>query len=282
MCSGGSSCCSNPCYGLNEDGENYCQNTCGGVWDDKLTPTQDANKDLIDTLLETNNRIGLIGYNNTVVDLASLDLTNNLNQLNTTINSWEAEGSTCICCGINDATSRLSSQSSEEKIKAIIVMSDGEANKECAEQGTGNATKDAINAACDANDTLENLMIYSVGVGMGVDENTLTQIAECGGGGYFPVADTSNLIEIYQDVAEEIKREYESIHKFNHFAVVFYNETTPYKEILTEIPDVLETERYDIDLQGKLSGEIKKIEIYPVIIISGRELIGPLLAVWER
>jgi hypothetical protein len=279
ICSNGRWCCSSPCYDETED---HCINSCFGTWEDKLIPTQNANKELINTLQDTNNRIGLVGYNNNIVNSASLDLTDNIGQLEETIDSWSTGGSTCLCCGINEAVSKLTGQSSEEKTKAIIVMSDGEANSECGEQGTGDAIEDAIKAACDANETFENFMIYTVGVGIGVDEETLTAVAECGDGGYFPVADTSNLVEIYQEVAERIQQRHESIHKFNYFIILFQNETDSYKEIITDLPEVLGSKRYDIDLEGKLSGEIQKIEVYPVILVSGEEVIGPLLDEWEK
>lgn len=275
---------SNNCYGIKKDKENICIQQCGGTWIDKLIPTQDANKNIIENILSSDkNRIGLVGYDSSIVSSASIDLTNNIAQLNAKIDSWEAGGTTCICCGINEAATKLKQQSSVEKMKAIIVMSDGEANVLCPQQGTRDAKKDAIKAACDANSTLETLTIYSIGAGTDADEITLTSIAECGDGKYFSVEDTSKLVEIYQTVAQEIERKYRQAHQINYLLIMFYNETSSYKKSITDIPGALETKKYSFDLEGKLSGELQKIEIYPVIVTSSKkEIIGPVLDSWEK
>jgi len=271
------------CYGITLDTENDCTSSCSGTWIDRLTPSQDANKELVNILFESeNNRMGLVGYNSDIEETAGFDLTNNVESLNTKIDSWEAQGGTCLCCGINKASEKMEQQSSEEKVKTIIVMSDGDANVKCYEQGTGNAGQDAIQAACDANSTLTNLTIYSIGVGDSVNEELLRDIAECGNGEYFSAVDISNLTQIYQHVAEQIIVTHKSTHNFNNLLFVFYNEIDSYKETSSELPGVLGTKKYTFDLTGKLEGQIQKIEIYPIIITtSGKEIIGPLLDIWE-
>ena len=60
--------------------------------------------------------------------------------------------------------------------KAMLVMSDGSANRLCAEQGTGDAEEDAIWAACEARDNYD-ITTYAVAFGSNADEDTLKQIA---------------------------------------------------------------------------------------------------------
>ncbi len=86
--------------------------------------------------------------------------------------------------------------------KSMIVMSDGQANGECSEQGTGSATEDAIQAACDAYNDFE-IVVHAVGFGSSADEDTLRAIADCGNGSYY-FGDVDELVEIYQQLAEEI------------------------------------------------------------------------------
>jgi|GEM_PF-1340365 len=263
----------------------------GGAWSDRLTATQDANKDMITTLLGVGEtKIGLVAYRNNIYSPGSIGLTNNVVQLNNTINSWQASSTTCICCGINNASARLKIQSTQEKFKSIIVMSDGEANVECLEQpnsgdldGDGvfdTGKDDAILAACQANASLKNVIIYSVGV-EGADETTLTRIATCGGGRYFSVANASELIDTYRRIVEDIQTKFESITSLAYLYIMFYNETDRIQEKIPEIPGILETKTYSFNLQGKLSGTLKRIEIYPVIISASREeVIGPMLDYW--
>jgi len=263
----------------------YVSSLCigyGATWNDKLTATQNANKDMITSLLSSgSNRIGLIAYKNIVIDSNSTSLTNNAVLLNTVMNSWQAGSMTCICCGINNASLKLSQQSTAEKPKSIIVMSDGVANVNCSGGGSNNAKNDSVKAACNANSSLNKLVIYSIGV-MGADEATLTEIAKCGGGKYFSVTNTSELISTYQAIAQEILESYQSVTSLSYLSIIFFNGTNSVKEKIFDIPAVLETKTYNFNLQGMLSGKITRIEIYPVVVIEStkREVIGPLLDVW--
>jgi hypothetical protein len=288
-----SSCCTNTlrgdsysggnCYGVNSNRNTSCISTCGGTWVDRLSSAKAANRELINVLSESeDNRIGLIVYSTSVNNSASLDLTNNLTQLNNKIDSWQARGSTCICCGINEAARRLQQQSSDDKDKIIIVMSDGDANIECSTQHTHNAVQDAIKSSCDANQSLENLVVHSIGVGENVNEGALINISICGGGKYFSAINVSELIQAYKRVAEEIKSSHKAINRFNYLYIVFYNETSSYREKIFDIPDPLVIRKYQFDLTGKIEGNITKVEIYPAIVSeSGKEIIGPLFDSWE-
>ncbi|HLC59625.1 MAG TPA: hypothetical protein VJH34_03815 [archaeon] len=80
-----------------------------------------------------------------------------------------------------------------------IIMSDGQANVLCGEQGTGNSDNDAINAACYAKNT-HNITVHAVGFGSGADNATLQSIANCGGGQYF-YASSGQLQTIFKNLA---------------------------------------------------------------------------------
>ena len=281
---GGGSYSSNNCYGLDMGLEDTCTSVCNGFWVDRLTPVKEANKELVTILSELeDSRIGIVAYSTGLVNSASIGLTNNVDDLNTIIDSWSSEGSTCICCGINQASDILEEQSLEGREKKIIVMSDGEANIVCPEQGTRNAARDAIQSSCDAREILENLIIYSVGAGENVNENTLRQIADCGGGIYFSALDIDELIGAYRNIINEIRSSYIfSSSNLDYLYVVFSNSTSSYRERIDDIPPNLVIRTYSFDLTGKLEGQIVKIEVYPVILLkSGKEEIGPLYDSWE-
>ncbi|MBI5355252.1 MAG: VWA domain-containing protein, partial [Candidatus Aenigmarchaeota archaeon] len=84
----------------------------------------------------------------------------------------------------------------------MMIMSDGDANVACKEQGSGNATMDAINAACTAKKD-DNITVYSVAFGSGATNATLQEIASCGGGQFY-FADISQLTLIFQQIAQQI------------------------------------------------------------------------------
>lgn len=107
----------------------------------------------------------------------------------------------------------LNSSDAVTRQKAMVVMSDGQANYECSEQGiTGDlnndglsdtAADDAVQAACDAYNNY-NIKVYAVGFGEDADERTLEAIASCGNGDYFNSSSADQLDSIYTRIAEEI------------------------------------------------------------------------------
>ncbi|NCO11106.1 hypothetical protein CO038_01025 [Candidatus Pacearchaeota archaeon CG_4_9_14_0_2_um_filter_39_13] len=175
----------------------------GSMNNDKLTNAKIANDVLIDALLNvTGNRIGLIGYNSRTIEGYSHHLSTNVQSLKSVVSSWRSGGFTCICCGINSARDEFVLNSNESKTKAMIVMSDGRANKKCDEQGQADPKQDAILAACQAYQNY-NITVHAVGFGTSADEETLQAIAACGNGSYF-YADIEELALIYQQLAENI------------------------------------------------------------------------------
>jgi len=182
--------------------QSSCQ-SCGGLWEDKMQTAKDANYVFIDSVLNVSeNRVGLIGYEYTVYSSEVHPLSSNKDSLKNKVDDWYAYGSTCICCGINYATDSLVSDSTPEKFRSMVVMSDGEANVRCSRQNTKNARNDAIQAACDAWED-HGITVYSVGFGSNADEVTLQSIASCGNGSYF-YADIDELSQIYQQIAQNI------------------------------------------------------------------------------
>ena len=283
------------CWGTDLGGEAICT-ACGGIFVDRITPTQIANRRLVDTTFQEESiaRMGFVAYDTVIIgeERGSLfTLTNDATKLKDAITLWEAHNQTCICCGINEATLRFKEQS-DYKIKTMIVMSDGFTGEQCDEQGvTGDldnngeadtAADDAIQAAIDAMNELEDLTIYTVGVGVGVDEETLQNIANAVGGEYLSATNIDDLIFVYETIGQRIKTVHISEHSYESILFIFSSATDSYEMISLELPEVLGRKDYSFDLAGKLEGEIIKIEIYPTYILeSGREVIGPLMDTWE-
>ena len=183
------------------DGESNC-NSCGGIYTNKIQDAKDANYLFINMILNSSeNRVGLTGYATSAPDTTYHILSNNNNSLRSEITSWNAEGWTCICCGINKAVEGLLANSSSNKFRSVVVMSDGEATQTCPQQGTGNAANDAIQAACDAYNNY-GIKVYTIGFGSGAGVQTLTDMADCGDGSFFATVD--DLESIYEQIAEEI------------------------------------------------------------------------------
>ena len=203
-------------------------NICGCRWHAECSnnPTKleiyiNSSKLFNDILLNvTGNRIGVVEYTNHLNYAyentcnpsdritpfpdriaRTNDLSTNKNEINTFLEQTESYFGTCVCCGVNEAVDMLNAQSSASKNQSLIVMSDGEANVECAQQGTGDAKQDAIQAAQDA--CSQGIRVYAIGFGADVDETTLQAMA-CGGGSYHSATNPAQLEEVYRDIAGEI------------------------------------------------------------------------------
>lgn len=181
--------------------ESTC-NSCGGTYSNKIQDAKDANYLFIDMILNASgNRVGLSGYASSAPDTYYHTLSNNNVSLKNEVSTWPASGSTCICCGVNKAIQGILANSSSDKFQSIVVMSDGEATTTCAEQGTGDPSDDAIQAACDAYNDY-GIKVYTIGFGSGAGVQTLTDMASCGDGSFFSTV--SDLESIYEKIAEEL------------------------------------------------------------------------------
>jgi hypothetical protein len=232
VCSGAGFWCCMFAGGCNNN-QPGCE-SCGGSCNGGIYQSKNATKIFINQLLNsTENRVGLVGYKDSVNLNDFHNLSNNNVSLISKVNSWTALGSTCICCGINKATSELANYSNSSKFRSMVVMSDGEANVRCAQQGTGNAKNDAILAACQAYQNY-GIRVFSVGFGSSTDSVTLQSIANCGNGSYY-YSNISTIVEIYKEIAKQL---YDATYKEQTIV--------PPKDILTKIyPDSFIKFEYD-------------------------------------
>lgn len=211
---GSGRCCGSGC--------NLCDNNatkcglCGGTFNpptNKIGELKNATKAFIDILLNsTDNRVGLMGYSTGTINSAYHNLSRNNVTLKAEVNTWAASGSTCICCGINSAVADLLANSTSGRSRALVLMSDGEANVRCNPYSlcfdsacVEQAKKEAINAACNAYGNY-SIKTYTIGFGnnaTGLNETTLQAIAQCSGGNYY-YSNIGELEEKFHQVAQDV------------------------------------------------------------------------------
>ncbi|MFH1209522.1 MAG: vWA domain-containing protein [archaeon] len=184
----------------------------------RLAVAKQLDRIFVDTVLNSSiNRVGLVSYASTL--RSYVNLTNNNQTLQNEINSYTSSGSTCICCGLNKSINMLNTQSTSQKYKSVVLMSDGEANVRCTTNYpcqcimwvwgfcwfwdcTLAAKKDAIDFACNAS-KLYNITVHSVGLGQEADLATLRNISDCGNGTFYSSNNFTELQEIYKTLAIE-------------------------------------------------------------------------------
>jgi hypothetical protein len=213
----------------------------------KISLAKCLDKMVVDTILEVpGNRVALAAFYGDESSpnkgrIYNASFSSNSSSLKSKIEVYNPQGGTCICCGINTAYKMLDEQSSPNKRKYIIVMSDGIPTHTCqaasgctgtrtglpsdeglwlgASSGCYGGTDDCNVAdcncavtntnwsACRAHNDL-NATLYSIGFGnvssCALANYTLQSVALCGQGKYFTSTNSTILKEFYSNISEEI------------------------------------------------------------------------------
>jgi Mg-chelatase subunit ChlD len=153
-------------------------------------------------LIPVDNKMGLSSYNTKSIN--SIALTRNTATLTTEVNSYLANGRTCISCGIVNGTNTV--RTGANPVKALLLMTDGEANN-CLPGVTCTpiiAKQEAIQKASEAW-SLYGIKIYAVAFGAEADNVTMKQIADVSHGKFY-IANDTNIINVYNEIAIEITK----------------------------------------------------------------------------
>lgn len=178
------------------------ENAGGGL--KKIDIAIDANQAFIEAILnDSRNRVGLVGYKSSAEDKDYHSLSTNKTSLNNTMNNWKLGEGNCVCCGVYKAIDGLVNESSPDKLRTMLIMTDGKAQGKCyTPDSTGSATEDAVRAACEAYQNY-NITVHTVGFGSDSDIEMLQRMAACGNGSY-SYSDVSQLIDLYVVLAHEM------------------------------------------------------------------------------
>ena len=160
------------------------------------------------------------GYSDAHIDA---NLTDDGALLNSTIDSYSANGGTCIGCGIHGAVRALLNEGDSGHQWSIVIMTDGQATMapidpnasndysmeaympddyECGDYSVTGKNA-AVEAAREAFEDYD-ITVHTVGFGSGVNEADLTEIAAAGNGTYYYADDASALMEIYRNISQQI------------------------------------------------------------------------------
>lgn len=271
----------------NQNCENYCNGTYNHTTftDYKIKLAREANLEFINEMFDApaDHKIGLIAFESHVNSSFTQELVSKSQRilLEDKVNALTAWGGTYINEGLN-ASLELIKDEPNDKVKAIILMTDGQVGEVDANQSNYTAKK----AWEDY-----NIHVYTIGYAVGVGtsyERRLKAIAQNGNGSYF-ASSTSSLSERYREVREEIehtiqveRKIFESVKKWDHLKFIFYSETDSWSKDEFEVLNPLETKKYTIEDVGDFITDIKTVQVYLAVYDSkGNEVLGPLLDEWK-
>jgi Ca-activated chloride channel homolog len=171
---------------------------------DRISAARQAAKAFVNRL-PRDTRIALVTFH--IFASVNVPLTREHGQIQKGIDMLTAGGSTALGDGLYLSLDQLALRLDEETEPGpalVVLLSDGESNRGI----------DPLIAAERAR--IEGITVYTVGIGqrgeiavvkdteVGLDEDTLKQIAEMTGGYYFYAAETSELTEIYTTLGSQV------------------------------------------------------------------------------
>jgi Ca-activated chloride channel homolog len=151
--------------------------TSGSMYGSKLENVQEALMTFIGQIKGDTERVGLVAFSSSVYYVEELDeLQYNRERLISIIGGLEADGDTAMLDGVAEAYSRLQYLQDEERINAIVVMTDGRENSSYIDMDElerkiqqGNATEVPV-------------VIFCIAYGSDADTYHLQRVASASGG----------------------------------------------------------------------------------------------------
>jgi|GEM_PF-51404 len=131
---------------------------------------------------------GLVGYSSGATLRHAL--TGDHDSLNASISGLSAGGGTDTEAGIRRAITELETNDNEDRPNLIVLLSDGHSN-------SNSHPREAAETAADS-----GIEISTVGLGSGIDEAELRDIANITGGGFYHVQNAEDLPDTFERVAE--------------------------------------------------------------------------------
>lgn len=183
----------------------------GGSPPQPITNAKNAASNFVDQLDDTNDRSSLVSFSSSAT--LNQALTYDKSAVKSSINSLNAGGFTAIGDGIQTATNHLVANGRVNTKWSQVLLSDGVNN-----MGTNPIT--AANNAKNA-----GIVIYSIGLGSGVSNATMSSIANITGGKYYYAPTSGDLDAIYNEIAKELLATEQEVSLARTSFLVFGNTT---------------------------------------------------------
>lgn len=151
-------------------------------WNDPEGLRRTAAKSFVDGLID-GDRVGVVDFDD--VGRLAQPLTGDLAAAKAAIDSVDDSGGTNISAGVSVANQELMNRSSEDRVRAEILLTDGDGPYDPA------LTQEAID---------NDITIYTIGLGTAVNSALLEGIATATGGQYFAVAQASDLPSVFDRI----------------------------------------------------------------------------------
>ena len=164
----------------------------GSMRGSKMTTAKNALSSFVDAL-EDNDRAGLIKFEDDAEVVSGL--TSDKTTIKSEISSLYANGGTAMYKGLNYSLDLLTDSGETYGYKMIVVLSDGKDEPSTSYEGY---YADLVDRAKS-----NNIIVYTVDVGSGIDTSKLTRIAEETGGKYYYASYASEINDVFYEIQKD-------------------------------------------------------------------------------
>ncbi len=156
----------------------------------------------IDSMYSENTKVGLVGFNDTIVsstELTSLETLENRVKLKTIVNNMTIKGSTDIGLALKEATRLLDNSNASEKV--IVLISDGETDVRLSKVRTLEQSKIDEKFAIDESNS-KGYPIYCIGIN-NLSNTYLSEIANQTGGKVYQMNGAGDLYKVFETLSHD-------------------------------------------------------------------------------
>lgn len=159
---------------------------------DRLSTAKVALQTFLDALEET-DRAALVSFSTDAELLC--DLTTDKEVVSSYISGLEATWTTSMYKGLDTSIDLLTDDTQTYGYKMVILLSDGKDEPETTYQ---DYYADLVQTAKE-----NNIVVYTIGVGNGIDASTMIKVADETGGAYYHATQSSQITDVFEELQEE-------------------------------------------------------------------------------
>lgn len=167
----------------------------GSMQGEKIKRAREAAIDAVG-MLRSDDIVSIVTYDSTVnVIVPSTKLTDKTSVINA-IKSIRPGGNTALFAGVSKGAAEVRKFLDKERVNRVILLSDGLANVGPSSPGElGNLGRSLMK---------ENISVSTLGLGLGYNEDLMSQLASTSGGNHLFIEDASELVDIFRSEFDDV------------------------------------------------------------------------------
>lgn len=162
---------------------------------DRIKHAREAAKQAID-LLSSKDIVSVVAYDSTVKVIYSAAPLTNKKAVKDAIDQIQSGGMTALFAGVSKGTEELRKHKSQDQVSRIILLSDGMAN-------VGPSTTEEM-GRLGISLAKENVSVSTLGLGLGYNEDLMTELALRSDGNHTFIKDSKALTYVFQNEFQEL------------------------------------------------------------------------------